>query len=225
LDGAEFRVSGWPAGYTHIVTPNPAATLTIGNPLVDGCNIGFPSCQTEETVVLYSVQTFNQGGGAATLSLEAHTFPSNFPCPQVVDSSCSSPGSSVVCVPTITAFVNQGDATPPSTPFPADGATGMTLDVSLSWSGGHPGSACAVGIPSHRVYFGTGPDPPFVGEVSPLDDTVFDPGALAPNTTYSWRIECIDTGFGISGPVWSFTTTTFVAVEDIEWSRVKELYR
>jgi hypothetical protein len=228
MDGAEFRVTGWPAGYVHTVTANPAAAVAIGDPLGNGCNIALGSCETSETVLLYTVQTFNPGSApSGSFAIEQHAFPSNpnFQCPVVMNTFCSPPLNTTACASAGIAFLNQSAGTPPSNPSPADAAIGVALDAQLSWDAGHPGNQCAIGIPSHRVYFGSSADPPLVGEVDPLSNTVFDPGALLPNTTYHWRIEAIDTGFGISGPVWSFTTTTSVAVEDLGWSLIKEMYR
>lgn len=226
FDAVEFRVTGWPAGYVHVVTPNPQLTLEYGDPFQSGCVVAFPTCPTDDAVTLYSIQTFNFAAAiGAAISVEPHASPSNpnFPCPNF-QAGCGT-NDTAECATPSTFYVNEGSATPPANPVPADVATDVGLDAQLSWSAGHPGSECAVGVPGHRVYFGTSSDPPLVGELSPLDNTVFDPGALDPDTTYFWRIEAIDTGFGISGPVWSFTTGGPVNVESLSWNEVKQLYR
>lgn len=227
IGGAEFRVAGFPAGYSHVVTSNPAANVHLGGPLQGGCNIAFPStCETASSLLLYTVETTNLGNGqGGAFSIEQHSIPTNvnIACSQL-NHQCFPPSATFACVPGATAYVNQGSGTPPADPVPADGATDIAANAQLSWSVGHPGSECAVGVPSHRVYFGTDSDPPFVGELSPLENTVFDPGALQADTTYYWRIEALDTGFGISGPVWSFTTTDVVAAEALTWSEAKQLY-
>ena len=220
--GATLRLTG-AAGYVHVVTPNPSNSYVIGDLLSTGVSIGFPSCEAGPTVVLFSVQTTNVGGGPSSMQLVPHTNASGpTPCAYLV--SCED-SFTEVCVPAATMGVNQGYGTAPDSPSPADGATEVATTAQLAWSGGHPGSECAIGIAEHRVYFGTSTNPPFAGTVGSLDNTVWDPGALQPNTTYHWRVESIDTGFGIAGPLWSFTTPAAVAVETVQWSIVKRRFR
>ena len=81
-------------------------------------------------------------------------------------------------------------------PYPADGATDVSIDVVLNWD---PGK----GVLMHHVYFGTSSPPPWIGSQTA---TSYDPGTLEPGTTYFWRINEF-TATGINpGPVWSFTT-------------------
>ncbi len=83
------------------------------------------------------------------------------------------------------------------TPSPALGATGVTVDSDLGW-----GSAPFV--VSHDVYFGTTPV-----SLSLLGSTAaktYDPGLLANNMTYYWRINCFDGVTTIVGDLWSFIT-------------------
>src|SRR5262245_51084357 len=57
--GAEFRVAGFDPSWQRVVTPNPAANITLGDPLGGvGCSIGFPDCRTgvNGIVLLYTVQ-------------------------------------------------------------------------------------------------------------------------------------------------------------------------
>ena len=57
ITGAEFRITGFPALWFPVLTPNPAATVT-GDPLGDGCSVSFADCQTggvNFSVLLYSV--------------------------------------------------------------------------------------------------------------------------------------------------------------------------
>jgi len=92
-----------------------------------------------------------------------------------------------------------------SDPSPADGATDMPLNTTLSWTAG-------AGAASHDVYFGTDPTPDdqgggkseFQGNQT---STTFDPCTLAATTTYYWRIDEKDGGT-VTGDVWSFTTGT-----------------
>jgi hypothetical protein len=83
-----------------------------------------------------------------------------------------------------------------SNPSPSDGAQDVAVSVNLSWAAGN-------GAESHDVYFGTTNPPPFIQNQA---GTSYDPGTLANEATYYWRIDGVN-GFGITtGAVWSFTT-------------------
>jgi hypothetical protein len=105
-------------------------------------------------------------------------------------------------------------------PKPADGAVGVKPSVVLTWDAG------AVAA-SHEVYFGadaaavknaTKASPEYKGPKA-LGDESYDPGILALNTTYYWRIEEVN---GVNpdspwaGNVWSFTTGDFFVIDDFE---------
>ncbi|ARN56828.1 LamG domain-containing protein [Sedimentisphaera salicampi] len=83
-------------------------------------------------------------------------------------------------------------------PYPADGAQGIDIDVELSWNAGKD----AV---SHDVYFGTDPNNlTFQGNQS---STTYDPGSLDWSATYYWRVDQVDSMSNtLQGKVWSFTT-------------------
>jgi hypothetical protein len=58
IQGAEFRLDGFPPDWFTTITPNPAASVILGNPLVGRCAIGFDACQTPAppaAVVLYTI--------------------------------------------------------------------------------------------------------------------------------------------------------------------------
>ncbi|MFC1794648.1 LamG-like jellyroll fold domain-containing protein, partial [Planctomycetota bacterium] len=107
-----------------------------------------------------------------------------------------------------------------SGPNPTDSAVGVNPSVVLSWDAG------AVAA-SHEVYFGTDADavknattasPEYKGPKA-LGEESYDPGKLALNTTYYWRIEEVN---GVNpdspwaGNVWSFTTSDFFVIDDFE---------
>ena len=109
------------------------------------------------------------------------------------------------------ARVHEGDVwsfvTAPSTahqPSPRDGSRFVDPNVTPAWQ---PGLHMA----RHDVYFGTdrqavldGADSTFQGR---LETATFDPGPLAGDTAYFWRIdEIAGDGQTHRGPVWSFVT-------------------
>jgi hypothetical protein len=85
-----------------------------------------------------------------------------------------------------------------SEPNPADGSAGVNINADVSWTASHDAI-------SHNVYFGTSSPPLFVcNQIS----TTFDPGTMAYDTTYYWRIDEINDSSITTGDVWSFTTFT-----------------
>jgi hypothetical protein len=81
-------------------------------------------------------------------------------------------------------------------PSPADGATGVNVQARLGW-------ADAPRATSYSVYFGTANPPPLRGTVlSPG----FDPGAMAVQTLYYWRVDPANSVGGTRGDIWSFST-------------------
>ncbi len=107
-----------------------------------------------------------------------------------------------------------------SNPYPADGAVDVTQTPILSWSPGLPAA-------SHEVYFGTDEEAvrnattassEYKGTKA-LGDETYEPGQLAWETTYFWRIDEVNNVNPDSpwkGPVWSFTTAGFAIVDDFE---------
>jgi hypothetical protein len=83
-----------------------------------------------------------------------------------------------------------------ASPGPADSATDVDVDADLSWTAGS-------GAASHDVYFGTSSPGTFQGNQAA---TTFDPGTMANDTTYYWRIDEVNAGGTTTGSVWSFTT-------------------
>lgn len=96
-------------------------------------------------------------------------------------------------------------------PTPADSSV-VESPVSLSWTAG-------IGAVQHDVYFGTSStavagaslsSPEYRGRVS---SPAFDPGALAPETNWFWRIDSIDSNGAVSmGRVWSFSIRSLIPV-------------
>jgi len=98
-------------------------------------------------------------------------------------------------------------------PDPPDGAKYVGLDADLNWSSGTTGVW-------HEVYFGTDETAVATGAADTFkgrqNDPPYDPGPLAGNTTYYWRIDEIE-GDGTKkhiGEVWSFTTQPDIPIAD-----------
>ncbi len=105
-------------------------------------------------------------------------------------------------------------------PKPANGAKDVNTDTKLSWTAG-------AFAKSHNVYFGTSSasvsganldsDPTVT--FAKVDGTTFDPGALAFNTQYFWRVDAVNDVSPDSpwkAGVWNFTTGNFLVVDDFE---------
>jgi len=101
---------------------------------------------------------------------------------------------------------------------PVNGAVGVKMTTVLSWTS-------ADNAASHEVYLGTDKDavhsattasPEYKGG-KPMGSESYDPGKLAWNTTYYWRVDEVDSLGGLSkGPLWSFTTADFILIDDFE---------
>ncbi|MFC1633351.1 LamG-like jellyroll fold domain-containing protein [Planctomycetota bacterium] len=103
-------------------------------------------------------------------------------------------------------------------PQPAYGATDVGMNTVLNWT---PANSAA----SHQLYFGTDKEtvrnadtisPEFKGSKA-LGAESYDPRLLEPKTVYYWRVDEVDgQGNTSTGPLWSFTTGTFLIVDDFE---------
>jgi hypothetical protein len=103
-------------------------------------------------------------------------------------------------------------------PNPAYDATDVGMNAILSWT---PSDSAA----SHELYFGTDKEavrtagagsPEYAGSKA-LGAESHDPGLLEPDTTYYWRVDEVNAqGNTAKGPLWIFTTGTFLLVDDFE---------
>jgi hypothetical protein len=100
---------------------------------------------------------------------------------------------------------------------PANGATGVQINSTLNWT---PATTAT----SHGVYFGTDKDavknattasPQYKGSKA-LGYETYDPGKLAWQTTYYWRVDAVYSTGTVKGLVWSFTTADFLLIDDFE---------
>jgi hypothetical protein len=102
-------------------------------------------------------------------------------------------------------------------PEPANGATGVSMVATLGWT---PADTAA----SNDLYFGTDGDavknasavsPEYVGNKA-LGSENHDPGKLALDATYHWRVDAVYSDKTVKGLLWSFTTADFLLVDDFE---------
>jgi hypothetical protein len=105
-------------------------------------------------------------------------------------------------------------------PKPVHGTIGVRLTDVLTWQSGDDAA-------SHEVYFGTDANtvtnatnasPEYKG-IKAIGDESYDPGMLAWDTTYYWRVDevnSIDPNSPWIGNLWSFATGDFFVVDDFE---------
>ena len=102
-------------------------------------------------------------------------------------------------------------------PQPANGAVDVQMNTMLSWT---PADNAA----SHELYFGTDADavknatttsPEHIGPRS-LGSESYDPGKLAWDAVYYWRVDEVYPTGTVKGLVWTFTTADFIIVDDFE---------
>jgi len=92
-------------------------------------------------------------------------------------------------------------------PSPADGATDVSVDTSLSWIE----AAFATG---REVWLGK---PGAMEKIEPAPaGTTVSVGPLEFNQTYQWRVDQIGPSGAVTGQTWSFTTAGCRTVEDFE---------
>jgi internalin A len=121
-------------------------------------------------------------------------------CVTVTDSF----GNWMKCCTNVTVTGLNNPPNTPGNPSPTNHALGVSTSSDLSWSGGDPDADDAV---TYDVYFGTSSTPPLVS--NDQSGTTCDPGTLAYNTKYYWKIVARDNhGASTTGPLWDFTTTS-----------------
>jgi len=98
-------------------------------------------------------------------------------------------------------------------PAPPDGARFMNIEADLSWDAGEDAVM-------HDLYFGTnegsvtnGTGGTFKGNLS---TTTYDPGTLAKERTYFWRVDEFDGITTHRGDIWRFTTCPEISITTYE---------
>ncbi|MHC4230289.1 MAG: LamG domain-containing protein, partial [Planctomycetota bacterium] len=112
------------------------------------------------------------------------------------------------------AFTTPGSV---GNPQPANGAVDVQMIATLSWT---PADNAA----SHELYFGADADvvknattasPEYIGPKA-LGAESYDPGGLAWDSSYAWRVDEVYPDGTVEGLVWSFATADFILVDDFE---------
>ena len=102
-------------------------------------------------------------------------------------------------------------------PQPANGAVDVQMIDTLTWTG-------ADNATSHELYFGPDTDavknattgsPEYIGPRS-LGAESYDPGGLAWDSNYAWRVDEVYPDKTVKGLVWTFETADFLLVDDFE---------
>jgi len=100
---------------------------------------------------------------------------------------------------------------------PVNGAADVQITSTLSWT-------AADNATSHELYFGTDSDavynatkasPEYIGPKA-LGAESYDPGELAWDGSYAWRVDEVYPTGTVKGLVWTFTTADFILVDDFE---------
>jgi hypothetical protein len=107
------------------------------------------------------------------------------------------------------SFTTEGAVGSPS---PANSAVDVTQTPILTWTPGIFGA-------SHDVYFGTDASALELKGSGNRGSESYEPGLLEWNTTYYWRIDEANNTNADSpwtGPVWSFSTASFLIIDDFE---------
>ncbi len=99
-------------------------------------------------------------------------------------------------------------------PYPADGAARLSPDVTLSWT---PGQEAA----SHEIHFDTDMQAvtDSLAPVATVTEPTYTPANLQLDTTYYWKVVEVneaETPSAWDGPVWRFSTSSYLIVDDFE---------
>jgi len=124
-------------------------------------------------------------------------------------------------------FTTRGNSPPyaPSNPTPANGATNIPINPTLSWNCGDPDGDKVY----YDVYFeAENPNPNVMVSYNQTSKT-YKPSQLEYNTTYYWKIVARDAFWETTeGPIWSFKTMEepqyipdLDCIGTLQWSNVK----
>ena len=223
--GSQFMLDLGATGWTWL-GDNWGLPTVIGTSIA-GVSLGYGACMTAPTYL----GTTNFFGTAVPPCTHIWVVPDPASLSgniEVVD--CA---STVSYAPAFAGLVNCGPCgvKPPDNLLPAEGAAGVGLNPTVSWSWEEPtGCLEGVGYTQFTVYLGTDP-----GNLTQagfvLTDTQVTVGPLQPFTLYYWQVKVVDEFWNCPGSnvaysaVQSFTTEGVVPADQSTWGRIKSLYR
>jgi hypothetical protein len=102
-------------------------------------------------------------------------------------------------------------------PQPANGVVDAQIVTTLNWT---PADTAAssdlyLGIDADAVKSATTASPEYAGNKA-LGSESYDPGKLALDANYYWRVDAVYTDKTVKGLLWSFATADFIGVDDFE---------
>lgn len=222
-----------PMSEVHFSIPDPPYGTIVG------AQWNFPASGNPQTGIDISVDPCSAGGWSVTLGYLLVVVPSGL-APECVTWKANDGAEVVDC---------EGVVRPASsTPFPAsvggggclcclecwyqpvpaydlapaNGATSVPLDVSLTWQG----TNFSIYEANCSVQIGTDPDCATWTRYSVVcAEQSFAPGFLQHGTTYYWRVSWGNNDGAASSPARSFTTQSLVSVSTTTWGRVKAMYK
>jgi len=143
-----------------------------------------------------SFGTLSAGGGNQTVDLTLTAPPASGTHQFTASAASTSYEETFTGSANLSVTVNPASPGAPANPSPANGATGASTTLLLTWS-------AVSGAASYDVYFGTNPNPPFAANRT---GTSYSAPPLAGETTYYWRVVAKNVSGSTSSPTWSFTT-------------------
>jgi hypothetical protein len=100
---------------------------------------------------------------------------------------------------------------------PANGAVDVPMITTLSWTPADNAASSDLyfGADADAVKSATAASPEYIGNKA-LGSESYDPGKLALDAAYYWRVDAVYPDETVKGLLWSFTTADFLLVDDFE---------
>jgi len=100
---------------------------------------------------------------------------------------------------------------------PANGAVDVSMLATLGWAPADTAASSDLyfGADADAVYNAATTSPEYIGNKARGSES-YDPGKLALDSAYHWRVDAVYPDKTVKGLVWSFTSSAFVGLEDFE---------